>query len=203
VDDKLSRFKPPVPALRVLNGTEIVRERTVEANRMGRHDEDLAKAFVAGALAGVFASFLMEQFQSAWKNVSEELNARPKSSTPQDEPSTVKVAQAISKGLINEEIRKENRAAAGESVHYIMGGISGALYGMAAEVTPLATAGDGVAFGTSVWMAADNAVVPALGLAKPPTETPWSTHIYALSSHLVYGVVTETVRRALRTVVLH
>jgi len=55
---------------------------------------------------------------------------------------------------------------------------------VAAEVTPLATFGEGLVFGTSVWMAADNAIVPALGLAKPPMQTPLSTHIYALASHL-------------------
>ena len=81
-----------------------------------------------------------------------------------------------------------------------MGGTSGAIYGVAAELTPRATAGEGLAFGTSVWMAADNALVPALGLAKQPTETPLSTHIYALSSHLVYGFITETVRRAIRAI---
>jgi len=81
-----------------------------------------------------------------------------------------------------------------------MGGTSGAIYGMAAELTPIATAGEGLAFGTTVWIAADNAVVPLLGLAKPPVQTPFSTHIYALSSHIIYGLVTETVRRAVRGV---
>ena len=41
-------------------------------------------------------------------------------------------------------------------------------------------------------MAAANVIVPNLGLAQPPIKTSLSMHMYALSSHLVYGFVTET-----------
>jgi hypothetical protein len=37
-----------------------------------------------------------------------------------------------------------------------------------------------------------------LGIAKRPTEFPSTTHVYALASHLVYGLTLETVRRAIR-----
>jgi putative membrane protein len=47
---------------------------------------------------------------------------------------------------------------------------------------------------------ADETAVSATGLAKRPSAYPPSTHAYALSSHLVYGFVTETVRRVLRLV---
>jgi putative membrane protein len=163
-----------------------------------RHKPDLTKGLVAGVVGGLLASFLMEQFQSLWTTVSEDLNPHEDNSESKEDPATVKAAQAISTGLTHQKIPKENKAAAGEFMHYMMGGSSGAIYGVAAEVIPLATAGEGLAFGTSVWAAADNALVPALGLAKPPTKTPLSTHIYALSSHLFYGFVTEIVRRAIR-----
>ena len=45
---------------------------------------------------------------------------------------------------------------------------------------------------------ADELAVPAAGLSKPPKEIPLTTHVYALASHLVYGWITETVRRAVR-----
>ena len=158
------------------------------------------KGLLAGVGGGLLASFLMEQFQSLWQKVSQELNPQKEENESKGEPATVKAAQAISTGLTYQKIRRENKAAAGEILHYAMGGTSGAIYGVAAELTPLATAGEGLVFGTSVWMAADNALVAALGLAKPPTKTPLSTHIYALSSHLVYGFITETVRRTIRAI---
>jgi hypothetical protein len=45
---------------------------------------------------------------------------------------------------------------------------------------------------------ADELAVPRAGLSKPPKEIPLTTHVYALASHLVYGWITETVRRAVR-----
>ena len=53
-------------------------------------------------------------------------------------------------------------------------------------------------FGTAVWLGADEVAVPAFRLSKPPTEYPVSVHAYAFMSHLVYGVTTDLVRRAVR-----
>ena len=79
-----------------------------------------------------------------------------------------------------------------------MGAGTAAAYGVLAEVAPIVTAGDGLAFGTSVWLLADEVAVPAAGLSKSPRTIPLTTHIYALVSHLVYGWTTEIVRRAVR-----
>ena len=78
--------------------------------------------------------------------------------------------------------------------------LSGAIYGAVAEVLPIVRAGNGLLFGTILWWVADNTAVPAVGLSKRPSAYPPSTHAYALSSHLVYGFVTESIRRVLRLV---
>jgi putative membrane protein len=87
---------------------------------------------------------------------------------------------------------------AGAIAHYAMGATSGAIYGSVAEVAPAATAAEGLPFGAAVWVIADEAVVPALGLSKPANEYPLSIHAYALASHLVFGLTTEIVRRNIR-----
>jgi uncharacterized membrane protein YagU involved in acid resistance len=69
-----------------------------------------------------------------------------------------------------------------------------------AEVAPGVTAVAGLPFGTLVWAAADEGLVPALGLSKSPAEYPLSIHAYALASHLVFGLTTEVVRRGVRGV---
>lgn len=158
---------------------------------------DLGKGLIAGVLGGLAASFMMEQFQTLWSKVGNEIRPNKKPGRPAD-PATVKMAQTISKAVTGEKISAARKPIAGEAVHYAMGAASGAIYGVATEFIPLATAGDGLVFGTGVWLAADNGVVPALGLAKPANEIPISTHVYALASHLVYGFVAETVRQALR-----
>ncbi len=79
-----------------------------------------------------------------------------------------------------------------------MGATSGAIYGAMAELLPSVTLGAGLPFGTAVWLIADEATLPALGLAKSPTEVPVSKHAYALASHFVYGLTTDIVRRVVR-----
>ena len=83
-------------------------------------------------------------------------------------------------------------------MHYAFGASTGAVYGAMAELAPGVTAGSGLMFGAAVWVVADEAIVPALGLSKPPTEYPLSVHAYALSAHLVYGLTAEITRRAVR-----
>ena len=92
------------------------------------------------------------------------------------------------------------KKVAGPTVHYAFGTITGGLYGAAAELAPIIRSGAGLPFGAVFWLAADEAAVPALGLSKPPTEYPLSTHASALASHFVYGLTTDIVRRAIRRV---
>ena len=166
--------------------------------KMPHKQPHLIKGLLAGLAGGLLASFLMEQFQSLWTKAAKELGPERSAgkTNSKNDPSTVKTAEAISTRLVHRQIPENKKNIAGEIVHYAMGATSGAIYGVAAELIPLATAAEGLAFGTTVWIAADNTIVPALGLAKRPTQTPVSTHLYALASHLVYGFITETVRRA-------
>jgi hypothetical protein len=115
-----------------------------------------------------------------------------------DDDATERTASAISVGVFDHELTKDEKETAGTAVHYAFGVTTGAIYGAAAELLPDVTAGAGVPFGAAVWLAADEGIVPLLGLSKSPTEYPLSTHAYALASHFVYGLTTEVVRRAVR-----
>jgi len=163
-------------------------------------ETDILKGLLAGAAGGLLASFLMEQFQAAWSAASEAMSSGEKKPGRKPDPTTVKAANVISEKMTGRKIPPDYKAAAGEAVHYGMGAASAAAYGVLAEVAPIVTAGDGLAFGASVWALADEVAVPATGLSRPPQEIPLTTHVYALASHLVYGWITETVRRALRRV---
>jgi putative membrane protein len=153
----------------------------------------------AGLVAGIVASYAMEKFQAAVTSLteSEEKNGAEKK---QSEPMTEKVAREFSETVLDHEPTKDEKAAGGEAVHYAVGGVSGMLYGVAAEIAPKSTTGLGLPFGTSVWLGADEIGTWASGLAKAPTEYPASKHLYALSSHLVYGLTTELVRRGVRKI---
>lgn len=163
-------------------------------------ETDLVKGLLAGLAGGLLASFLMEQFQSAWSAAADAMQPGKKRGGRKPDPATVKAANVVFEKVAGRKVPHDYKPIVGEAVHYGMGATSAAVYGALAEVTPLVTVGDGMGFGAGVWLLADEIAVPAAGLSKPPKEIPVSTHIYALASHLVYGWITETVRRAVRRV---
>ncbi len=156
---------------------------------------DVVKGAVAGLIGGLVASFVMSEYQALLSKLSEE---EEKSKKKKEEPANVKAAAEISKAVFDHRLKKSEKEPAGEAMHYAMGAASGLIYGIASEIAPMTTVGLGLPFGAAVWLVADDIVVPALGLSKPVTEFPLSTHAYALSSHLVYGLTTDIVRRAVR-----
>ena len=85
----------------------------------------------------------------------------------------------------------------GEFVHLAFGAINGALYGAAVQLDPRARMAGGVPFGLAVWALADEGMVPALGLKRPPSQNSLGLHAYSCASHVVYGATTELVRSAL------
>lgn len=174
-----------------------------------RHEGEALKGLAAGLCAGLIASWTMNEFQMLWSKLAEEAEQaggkkkKKKKSSDEDsgDDATVKTAEAISEGVFDHELTKSEKKVAGPAVHYAMGAMSGAIYGVAAELAPVVTLGAGVPFGTAVWLIADEAALPVLGLSKSPTEFPLSTHAYALASHFVYGLTTEIVRRTVRSII--
>ncbi len=178
--------------------------------------EDVLKGLAAGFVGGLVASFVMNQFQALCGKLLEgkdrshgaqslqqgqpEESSRPINPDNEDESddATERLASAISENIFGKELTKPEKETAGTVVHYLFGTTSGAVYGMAAELAPVVTAGVGMPFGLFIWATGDEGAVPALGLSKSPAEYPLSTHAYSLASHLVYGLTAEAVRRAVR-----
>jgi hypothetical protein len=182
---------------------------------------------LAGALAGLVASWAMESFQAAWTSAGRQWQRQrvlmrdagrrrgakggpddpagmdlPQDGELAEEPSTVKVASAVAEPILERALTDEEKPVSGELVHYGFGAFNGALYGALAEVPLLPIrAFNGMFFGAALWVVADEVMLWKLGVAKKPTEFPSATHIYALASHLVYGLTLETVRRAIRWMV--
>lgn len=160
------------------------------------HEADVLKGAVAGLVGGILATVVMTGFQSFLTSLS--VKEKKSKNKKEAEPTTVKAAEMISETVFDHELTKSEKEPAGAAMHYAMGAGSGLIYGIAAELAPVTTVGAGLPFGAAVWLVADDVVVPALGLSKLPTEYPLSTHAYALSSHLVYGLATDLARRAVR-----
>lgn len=162
-------------------------------------EHNIWKGAAAGLMGGLAASYVMNQFQTLWSHLTAEGGQNGQSESGQEEePTTVKAAAALSEGVLDHPLSETEKQTAGPAVHYSFGTAVGGVYGALAEVAPQVTMGAGLPFGLLLWLLADEAAVPALGLSKPPTEYPASTHTYTLASHLVYGLTTEGVRRTVR-----
>lgn len=190
----------------------------------GRDNGDVWKGLAAGLIGGLVASWTMNRFQDVWSTVSkdvetwqgnevhkasgehdedgeetsgsQELENSSQSEVPDD--TTVKAASAVSEGVFGHKLTQSEKKIAGTAVHYLLGTGVGGLYGAAAEIAPNVTKGGGLPFGAVFWLVVDEGAVPLLGLSKGPLAYPPSVHAYALTSHFVYGLTAEMVRRAIR-----
>ena len=120
-------------------------------------------------------------------------------SDQQQDDAPMRLANAISTQLFNHHLTQSEKHIAGVALHYAFGTSTGAVYGVAAEFLPEVTAAAGIPYGAMVWLTADEGVVPVLGLSKSAEDYPLSVHLYALASHLVYGLTNEVVRRTVRS----
>src|SRR5689334_11399471 len=124
---------------------------------------DIMKGLIAGVAGGLLAAFLMEQFQAAWSAAAQAIAPSKKRGGRRSDPATVKAANLVAEKVSGRKLPQEYKSLGGEAVHYGMGATSAAVYGVLAEVAPVVTIADGAAFGTSVWLLADELAVPATG----------------------------------------
>jgi len=185
---------------------------------------NLWKGLAAGLIGGLVASWTMNRFQDVWSKLakgienwsdnqfqnvwsefgegvgesSDTQGSKPDPNPEVQDDTTVRTASAVSEGLFDHKLTQSEKKIAGPAVHYSLGTGVGGLYGVAAELAPKVTSGSGLPFGGVFWLVVDEGAVPLLGLSKGPMAYSLSTHAYALSSHFVYGLTAEVVRRAVR-----
>lgn len=142
---------------------------------------------LAGITAGLVASAAMAAFQS-----------RAARLLPDDggdaDPATLAAADAASTAVVGDPVPEPYREPASQAVHYLVGGVLGAIYGVLTEYRPDASAGFGSAYGIATAALLDEGAVPAAGLGPAPQDSSLATHAYGAGAHLVYGFVLEGVR---------
>lgn len=120
-----------------------------------------------------------------------------------NEDATMKAAGKLAE-ITGRTLTHEQKKKLGPIVHYAFGAGMGTVYGMIIEAGPRNVRRhdllSGIGLGSVLFAGADEIAVPALGLSGKPWESPMSSHLYALASHMVYGVTTGAVRRAVRAV---
>jgi putative membrane protein len=90
--------------------------------------------------------------------------------------------------------------AASEAIHWGFGAAAGAVYGSIAEFYPAVTADDGAGFGLLLLALTHETALPALELGAPPDAQSEREQTSEASTHILFGVVAERVRRIVRTI---
>lgn len=93
------------------------------------------------------------------------------------------------------DVRTSQPNAAGIALHYALGVVPGALYGVIRRQLPVLQAGGGAFYGLCLFVLMDEVAAPALGLASGPRDYPWQAHARGAVAHVVLGVATEGLLR--------
>ena len=180
-----------------------------------RRHPNVLRGLATGITAGIAATLIMDQFQkistAGQKAAEKQLRLadhesaeaierdqqRQEQQAKQTEDSTEIVARKIAQ-TAGKELAPEEKKKAGQAVHYAFGTLMGAVYGVAAELVPEVTTGGGTAYGTLLFLGADQVAVPAFQLSPPPTDTRGRDHLQHWAAHVVYGGSLELVRSIMR-----
>jgi uncharacterized membrane protein YagU involved in acid resistance len=145
-----------------------------------------------GALAGTAAVWLMDLVTTALLDrQSEEVTEQEEAARPNEQPALVNLVDRL-EAQAGVRLSSEQREGFTQVLHYALGVVPGALYGMFRKRLPFVGAGNGLLYGLTVWAINDEYVNSALGLAGPFSSYPVETHWRGLVGHLVLGVATET-----------
>jgi len=146
-------------------------------------ERSLAKGLLAGLIGGVVAT--------AAKSLAERVY--PPRTHGEPEPPEV-----LAEKIAGQTLTAVQKTAAVESIHWGFGAAVGAAYGAVAEFFPSATDKDGASFGMALATLTHETGLPAMGLSAGPEEQTVREHTSELATHVIFGVVTETIRRFVR-----
>ncbi len=166
------------------------------------------KGFAAGAIGGALGTLVLNVFQKGsligTKTIEDKVgNGRTYAKQQQEllesfEKAHTQTAEAVA-GAAGFRLSSAQRKNAAPVTEYAFGILCGGVYGLTAEYLPTATAGFGTTYGAVLFTGASEVVLPALGMVAPPKNRTPIQHLGGLSGNVVYGAVTEGVRRLLRS----
>lgn len=163
-------------------------------------EPELLKGAMAGAAAGLFASWIMNRVYGLWTRLTGNFE-QPEQSAERGvstDPATIALVNKVAHQWLGRDLTIEQAKRPDLVGHYGIGIAGGAFYGAISEYLPQMRAGAGAGFGTAFFLLGEEAAVPLLGLSAKPWQIPLESHAVGLMAHLAYGVSTELARRGCR-----
>lgn len=108
------------------------------------------------------------------------------------------LAEKISETVAGVKLDKATKQKYGNAVHWGYGIMWGALFGALRDRAPLVGRANEVGFGTRLWLAGDEVMMPLMGLSPPSTKFLWQNHARAATNHIAYGATLGITHSLLR-----
>lgn len=159
--------------------------------RNGADTGDLVTDALKGAIAGAIGVWAMDKvIWAMWDRtdpakLQQEREARPGGLDPAHVIAN-RAAEAV-----GTELTPKQPHPAGIGVHYGLGIMPAAAYGVLRHRVPAITAAGGMLYGLGIFLVEDEGVNPILGTSGGPTEYPMEAHVRGLVGHLVLGAGTH------------
>ena len=164
---------------------------------LGSRAEQAGKILLAGFVGGVAGAWAMRRFSALWRGLGGPSSApRGEPYSSQEWDSAGRAAERITSVLLARRLSVQEKRRATAALHYLVGGAAGAGYAATSNAYPAARVGSGTVFGTAFWLLGDELSMPWLGLTDKPSDYSLAAHVNSLGEHIVYGMTTESVRRA-------
>ncbi len=111
-----------------------------------------------------------------------------------DYEADVNSVQLLCSAIGVEELQDDVAAKLGLTLHYAYGAALGALYSVFAARRPWVRRGFGTAFGSVLWLIADELPISAAHVSRP-FDRSGASHAGALASHLLFGATVDAFTR--------
>jgi putative membrane protein len=105
---------------------------------------------------------------------------------------------ALAEQVAGRSLPEGQQQEAMHGIHWGFGAIAGAVYGAMVEAEPSLGAWKGAAFGLALNKLTHESLLPKLGLARHRDQQPVQERMSEWVTHVVYGIFTDAVRRAVR-----
>lgn len=175
---------------------------------MSKSSRSLVRGLLAGAVGGALGTVVLTVFQKAslegTRLAEEKLGTDHRFTREQEglaqqfEQAHIQTAQKTATA-VGTQLPAEHQKSAAPVVEFAFGIACAAVYGALAEYVPAVTQGFGTVYGATLFAGASEVVLPALGWVPSPADRTPVQHGGGLAGNVVYGAVTEAVRRAFRS----
>ena len=147
--------------------------------------------FIKGAIAGAVGVWVMDKLTwYMYQNEDPLAYKKEKEAQVEGKYAAHAAASKLARSA-NVELDDRQLYVAGKTIHYMMGVLPGALYGVYRNRVKGIGAWKGLLYGAGLFVLVDEIVAPLLGIVSGPRAYPWQAHARGLAGHLAMGAATD------------